>query len=172
MKWNSKFRFVGKYQAFFSRIPPQCQRTSSLVITNTPEINKWKLIQNQPTRPPPLLPFLLKFFYTCRPLLLLFFIVVSLSLHSKSDDAITRRNKWWSVCPKNKIRKCNGVDTKVITATNDFIQIRLQRLWANIEVLLCCGSMGEKIKSAVIIEVRGSHQYSKWCSAYSQTGVH
>jgi len=55
-----------------------------------------------------------------------------------------RRNKWRSVCPKNKIRKHNGVDTKVITATNDFIQIRLQRLWANIDVLLRSGSTGEK----------------------------
>ena len=83
-----------------------------------------------------------------------------------------RRNKWRSVCPKNKIRKHNGVDTKVITATNDFIQIRLQRLGANIEVLLCSGSVGEKIKSALIIDDRGYHHYPKWRSAYSRQGVH
>jgi len=40
MQWNTKFRFVEKYQVFSSRIPPQCQRTSSPVITHTPEINK------------------------------------------------------------------------------------------------------------------------------------
>jgi hypothetical protein len=143
MQWNSKFRLPEMYQVFPSRIPPQCQKTSNLVITNTPEINKWKLIQNQPTRPSPHF-FETSFILVTPPPLFYFFIVASLSLHSKSDEAITKRNKWQNVCPKYKIRKYNGVDTKVITAANDFIQIRLRRLWANIDVLLCSGSTGEK----------------------------